>query len=158
MPIVAPPAYQAAPAQPKLLQCITGHVSRSSLVQWLFENGIRWSESFYASPGAIEVIFDLYSLHDPKTVWAYLELHREILPVLLEGFYQIQHRFGSGTTVILSVIAEPTNPGASELFALIPTSLSVHQAMQAMNKLDEEWWLDVPEHKTGTLNFDVKFV
>jgi hypothetical protein len=43
------------------------------------------------------------------------------------------------------------------LFALISTSLPVEQAPAAMGRLDEGWWLDVSEHQTGSLNFDIEF-
>jgi hypothetical protein len=49
----------------------------------------------------------------------------------------------------LTVISEPENRQSAELFALTSTSLPVEQALAAMGRLDEEWWLDVPEHQTG---------
>jgi len=168
MPIVAGPTlptnggintYPGEQAtRDKLPYCFAAPANRSSLVEWLFENGMRWSESLYASPGAVEILFNLYSLRDRNKVWEYLELHREILSVLVEAYSHIQARFGSGTPVVLSVISEPTNRQSTELFVLISTSLPVEQALAAMCRLDEEWWLNVPEHQTGMLNFDVDFV
>ncbi len=101
---------------------------------------------------------DLYCFRDRNEVSAYLALHREILPALVEAHSHIQAQFGSGTPVVLSVISEPANRQSAELFALISTSLPVGQALAAMRRLDEEWWLDVPEHQTGALNFDIEFV
>ena len=168
MPIVAGPklpsngyisTYTGEQAtRDKLPYCIAVPANRSSLVQWLFEKGMRWSESLYASPAAVEIVCDLYSLRDRKKVWEYLELHREVISVLVEAYGHIQARFGSGTPVVLSVISEPTNRQSTELFALISTSLPVEKALEAMRRLDDEWWLDVPEHQTGMLNFDIEFL
>jgi hypothetical protein len=106
----------------------------------------------------VDTVSDLYCFRDRNKVWAYLEPHGEILPVLVEAYGHIQAQFGSGTPVVLSVISEPTNRQSAELFALISTSLPVAQALAAMRRFDEEWWLDVPEHQTGALNFDIEFV
>lgn len=106
----------------------------------------------------VDIVSDLYSFRDRNNVRAFLEMHREILPVLVEAYSQIQAHFGSGTPVVLTVISEPTNRQSAELFALISTSLPVEQALAAMRRFDDEWWLDVPEYQTGTLNFDVEFV
>jgi hypothetical protein len=103
-------------------------------------------------------VFDLYSLRDRSQVSGYLEAHREVIPVLVEAYGRIQSRFGSGTPVVLRVISEPGNRQSSELFALISTSFPVDQALEAMRRFDEEWWLNVPEQQTGALNFDVEFV
>ena len=168
MPIVAGPAHLTnweesvqtgqQTANVGLPNCIAAPTNRSSLVQWLFEKGMRWADSFYASPAAVEIVFDLYSVRDRRRVWAYLELHREVLPVLVNAYSQIQARFGSGTPVVLTVISEPTNRQSTELFALISTSIPVDHALAALRILDEEWWLDVPEQRTGALNLDIEFV
>jgi len=105
-----------------------------------------------------DIVSDLYSFRDRTEVRAYLELHGEVLPVLVEAYSHIQAHFGSGTPVVLTVISEPADRQSAELFALISTSLPVEQALAAMRRFDEEWWLDVPEHQTGALNFDIEFV
>ena len=97
----------------------------------------------------VEVVSDLYGFRDRHKVCAYLERHGEILPVLVAAYSHIQAQFGRGTPVILSVVSEPANRQSAELFALTSTSLPVEQALAAMGRLDEEWWLDVPEHQTG---------
>jgi len=105
----------------------------------------------------VDSVSDLYCFRDRNKVSAYLGLHREILPVLVEAYSHIQAQFGSGAPAVLSVISEPANPQSAELFVLISTSLPVGQALAAMRRFDEEWWLEVPEYHTGTLNFDVEF-
>src|SRR5580658_7076037 len=158
MPVVASPSHQTGwtfdarvgeqTTRSRSTYCIEVPATRSDLVSWLQDNGMGWSESFYTSPGAVEVIFGLYSCRERDRVGAYLESHRGVLPVLAEAHRCIQAYFGSGTPVVLSVIPEPADHGIAELFALIATSLPVEQALAAMRRFDEEWWLDVPEHQS----------
>src|ERR1035441_3810167 len=65
----------------------------------------------------VDIVSDLYCFRDRNEVSAYLALHREILPALVEAHSQIQAQFGSGTPVVLSVISEPANRQSAELFA-----------------------------------------
>jgi len=44
------------------------------------------------------------------------------------------------------------------LFALITTFLPVDRALEALRQFDEEWWLNVPQARKGSLNFDIEFV
>src|SRR5882672_3201427 len=100
---------------------------------------------------------DLYQFRNQGEVKDYLRRCDYVIDVLLEAPEQIKSRFGRDAQIVLEVITDPED-GDRKLFAFILTPLAVEEAMDRLEKLDEEWWLDASERAEGQLIVDVELI
>ena len=97
---------------------------------------------------------DGYAVRDRRTAERFLARHRFLVPVLREARRSIAAMFGPETPVILEVSTDPEE-GDSALFARIETALPDPAALDRLNRLYEEWWLDALPAAEGFLHVDV---
>ena len=96
-----------------------------------------------------------YSLADKGAVWQFLFAHPDLAPILLEAHDLLQKRLPEAR-VELRVIREPERPDWSQLIAAARTSLSVDQALDLLEKLDEDWFPKQPNWVDDLFILDIE--
>jgi hypothetical protein len=99
-----------------------------------------------------------YKFRDRLEVEQFLQEHGFLLPLLVDAYPVIEKHFGPHPDVVLEVVTDPEGPDESDLVAFIRTSLSPDQVLDKLNRLDEEWFLDVMDMTQGKLCIHVEFV
>jgi hypothetical protein len=100
----------------------------------------------------------IFTFVRPQEVRGYLSVNSSLIPLLLATLEQISRYFGQDAPVFLEVISDPESAGDKQLFVLAGTSLSSQEAFDALNRLDQEWWLGVSAQAHGHLVVDVTFL
>lgn len=87
----------------------------------------------------------------------FLEKNLEILPILSEAYQKIKAYFPD-EEIRLEVTSDVEDNNCEILFAYILTKLSVEEAHQKLDDLDEEWYLDQSEEIQELFNLNFKFI
>ena len=106
----------------------------------------------------VQRLEQLYVFRKRIEVLQFLKMNRFLAPLLLEAYTKIGRHFGQYPRVFLEVIADPEANNNSQLFAFIGTSLSPDEALEMLDRLDEEWWLDTLDEAQGKLCIDLEFL
>jgi hypothetical protein len=106
---------------------------------------------------AIQSLKRLYAFRRPEEVSQFLKAHPFLVSLAIEAHDKIGDYFGLQTTVILEVVTDPEAIGDRELFAFIQTSLTSQEALDRLDRLDQEWWLDAADRSEGKLCFHVEY-
>lgn len=127
----------------------------------------QWDESgasvTRASGVQLDLIERLYSLTNRGRVLRFLDEHAFLVPVLFEAFARILERFPL-SRLFLEVVVDPEIAQADDakvdgeqLILAIATSLEVEEAMNRLERLDNDWWLEVLPHTQGRLCVNLEF-
>lgn len=98
----------------------------------------------------------VYALRDERAVREFLDAHPHLIPFLIEAYSRIRRYFGTDATATLEVIQDPEADGET-LFAYIRTPLPVDAAMDRLDRLDDEWFLDRLDQVGELFNFNLEF-
>ena len=90
-------------------------------------------------PVALE---NLFTYRRPQEVKELLAAHPYLASLLMEAYGKINECFGSQTEIVLELVSDPEADDDRELFAFIQTNLSPEAALERLDRLDQEWWLD----------------
>lgn len=106
------------------------------------------------------LIEPLYDFRRPREVSDFLQAHPFLLPLLAEAHKKIAEHFELPLPAkpILEVITDPDSEGGQELYVLIPTCQPPEQALFHLDRLDQEWWLDVLPQARGRMTIDVEYL
>jgi hypothetical protein len=107
------------------------------------------------SPSTLE---KLYFFRRPSEVKEFLEASPFLKPLLVEAYERIGNCFGPKPEVVLEVVTDPEADDDRQLFAFIQTSLPSEQALDKLDRLDDDWWLDAADRSEGKLCLHVEFV
>jgi hypothetical protein len=103
----------------------------------------------------IAQIENRYSLGDRGAVWQFLFAHPDLAPVLLTAYDLLQEHLPEAH-VELRVVQEPEVPHWSQLHAAVRTSLPVDQALDLLERLEEDWFERQPNWVDDLFVFDVE--
>jgi len=117
----------------------------------------------YRNP-PLQQLEQLYIFRGQTEVVQFLEAHPFLVPLLLEAYGKIKTYF-SDAQLFLKVVADPeaiddnleTLDDHKELVIFIATDLDPDKAIDRLNQLDENWWLDVSDQAEGKLNIHLEF-
>ena len=104
--------------------------------------------------GALERLF---IIRRRSEVAKFLSASSFLFLFLPEAYERIRHYFGKSAQIILEVVTDPEAAGDRELVIFIRTNLSPDEAFERLERLGEEWWLDVPFNIRKKLCIDVEF-
>jgi hypothetical protein len=93
-----------------------------------------------------------YSVRSPIAVENFLSQHTNLLPLLFSAFPRINSAWGAESRPTLSVVEDPEG-GFPMLIVRIATREP--NAYEALDRFDEEWWLDHISEADGLLNFSL---
>lgn len=99
----------------------------------------------------------LYDFRRPREVSTFLQAHPFLLPLLVEAHRKIAEYFDPSAKSILEVITDLESEGGRELFVLVPTHDTPEEALSRLERLDQEWWLDVLPQARGKMTIDVEY-
>jgi hypothetical protein len=99
----------------------------------------------------------IYNLSSSSKLLRFFDENRALIPVVIEAHEELKKRFPS-EEFTLEVVSDPEADGCDELFAYILTSLPVEDALQRLNDLDEEWFLNQLDRTNGLFNFNLRFI
>jgi len=104
-----------------------------------------------------EALEKLYIFRRSPEVMEFLEAHPFLVPLLVEAHDKIGEYFGPQPEVVLEIVTDPEVDDDRELFAFIQTGLSPEQALDKLERLDDDWWLDAADRSEGKLCLHVEF-
>lgn len=104
-----------------------------------------------------EALEKLYTFRRPMEVSEFLEARPFLVPLLVEAHDKIGEYFEPQPEVVLEVVADPEADDERELFAFIQTSLLPEEALDRLERLDDDWWLDAADRGEGKLCLHVEF-
>lgn len=116
-------------------------------------------EVYKRSQLSIEELQEKYLISESEmpNLRRFLENNAEIVPMVFEAYQQIKVYFPN-EEIRLEVTSDVEDNGCESLFAHILTTLSVEEAHQKLDDLDEEWYLDQSVEVQNLFNFDLRFV
>lgn len=98
---------------------------------------------------------EAYVLENRDTVLQFIERHH-LVGILLQAIEPLQEAFTQKSVKTLSLVTD--EDGFETLFCLIMTPGDVQEAVQALKRFDQDWWLARSHHLSGRLNFDFELV
>ncbi|MDP3047381.1 MAG: hypothetical protein Q8O07_07890 [Chloroflexota bacterium] len=108
--------------------------------------------------GSVRWLERIFTFVRPQEVQAFLSANSHLIQLLFEARRQVSRYFGQDAPVFLEVVSDPESANDKQLFALVGTSLSPQEALGTLDRLDQDWWLDVSDQSHGNLVVDVKFL
>ena len=98
----------------------------------------------------------LYSFRKPEETLRFLEENPFLAPLLEEAYIHIREYF-LHEKVFLEVVADPEAVGEKQLVVFIVVEQKPNEASQALDDLDEDWWLDAMERAQDKLCITLEF-
>lgn len=105
---------------------------------------------------AIQLLERLYTFRQRAEVLWFLERYPFLAPLLLEAYEEIGYYFPC-TQVFLEVVADPEAIDDYQLVISIATNLAPDEAVNRLERFDEDWWLDTLDWAQGKLCINVEF-
>jgi hypothetical protein len=106
---------------------------------------------------AVQILEKLYQFRNHGCVTGFLREFSFLAGLLVETHAMIQQHFGTSSEIALEVVEDPETE-ERQLFALIKTFLPPDEAIEALDRLDQEWWLDALPGAHGKLSIDVEYL
>jgi hypothetical protein len=98
---------------------------------------------------------EIYSFRNVEAVRRFLHAHPHLIEVILEAYPYLVRHFGPNPQVMLEVVRDPEAERSEQLFAYILTSLNADEALDRLDRLDEEWFLDQFDRVGNLFNFNL---
>jgi hypothetical protein len=104
-----------------------------------------------------EALEKFYNFRRPVEVKGFLAAHPFLVPLLVEAYGKIAAYFEPQPEVVLEVVTDPEADDDRRLFVFIQTSLLPEEALDRLDRLDDDWWLDAGDRGEGKLCLHVEF-
>lgn len=98
---------------------------------------------------------EAYVLENRDTVLQFIDRYH-LIGILLQAIEPLREAFTQRSVKTLSLLTD--EDGFETLFCLIMTPGDVEEAVQALKRFDQDWWLARSHHVSGRLNFDFELV
>jgi len=98
----------------------------------------------------------IYTFRKPSEVSDFLSDNVYLVPLLVEAYGKIREYFPSAK-LILEVVADPEADKEKELVIFICTNLPPDEALDRLELLDRNWWLDASLDSSEKLCIHVEF-
>jgi hypothetical protein len=99
---------------------------------------------------------NLYNFRGKEAVLHYLEQNTNLIPVLNSAPEQIKNYFPEAT-LTLEISLDPEEPELDELVLWISSNEEVEKALDKLQELDENWWLEAVSIAPCAIRTDVEF-
>ncbi|MGH8060006.1 MAG: hypothetical protein ACREOH_22685 [Candidatus Entotheonellia bacterium] len=87
------------------------------------------------------MLADVYHFRRYPEVFAFLQRHPNLIPLLIETAQVIPHYFGQVTPIALDIATDPEAEDDQQLVAWIQTDLEPIKAIARLTEFDTAWWL-----------------
>lgn len=98
----------------------------------------------------------IYTFRKPSEVSEFLRDNHFLISLLVEAYDNIEAFFPSAE-LILEVVTDPEAKRDKELVVFIHTSLTPDEALDKLERLDRNWWLDASLDAGGKLCIHLEF-
>lgn len=98
---------------------------------------------------------EVYPFRNTEAVRRFLGAHPHLIEIILEAYPYLVKHFGPNPQVMLEVVRDPEAERPEQLFAYILTSLDADEALDRLDRLDEEWFLDQSDRVGDFFNFNL---
>lgn len=112
---------------------------------------------FTAERSDLHQVGELYSFRNAVDIRCFLYTHSQLTEILIKAHTYLRKYFGSNPQVTLELISDPETTGWEQLYAYILTSLPVDDALDRLDRFDEEWFIGQLDQVDGLLNFNLEF-
>ncbi len=109
-----------------------------------------------SSSPEVQPLDQLYDFRKPTDVSHFLEVNPFLVPLLREAYTHIRKYFLS-SKLFLEVVADPEAIDEEQLVVFIVANHDPDNASEALNRLDEEWWLGAMERAQDKLCITLEF-
>ena len=114
-----------------------------------------------ALPSASSQVFHinidkLYIFREATEVTSFLEENPFLIPLLQEAYMHIKRHLPH-SDVVLEVVTDPEIMGQKDLVVFIVVEGKAEEASEALDRLDEEWWLNALERAEDKLHIALEF-
>jgi len=114
------------------------------------ETATRWFDMHQQANGAFDVLAGLYEVPNGRAVRRFLVRRRPLRGLLFDAYPRIMKIFGERVNTELKLI-EDMDDNLERLRVSIVSNRD--DARQALERFDEEWWLDHVQRAEGLLDF-----
>ncbi len=83
-----------------------------------------------------------YEIRNPSEVAKFLSENLFLLDLLKEISAQIRKVFGKKQNLLLEFFMNPEDSNWHQLHVFVPTKLPMDKSFSAMEKFEEDWWID----------------
>ncbi len=98
----------------------------------------------------IKQLENIYTFENSKDIRRFLLTHQHLIGILFEAVMQIKRIFGEEISRCLELHHDPEEDW-EELFVVIKTTYPPEKARKLMDKLGDEWFLDIMDETEGKL-------
>jgi hypothetical protein len=106
----------------------------------------------------IQYLLNSFHVEHSSSVAKFLQRNLFLLELLIEASKKIKTYFENNVEMSLEVIADPENASSRQLYIFIHTQLETQDALLLLDKLDEDWWLDVAPKANGLMNISLGYL
>lgn len=103
----------------------------------------------------VDSIERLFLMDHPDDIRAFVAARPHLLSILHEAGERIPDSFPPMTKVSLDLVDYPESGSRPELVLRIQTPLPMAEALDRLDRLDEEWWLDTVPLAQGDMSLVV---
>ena len=100
---------------------------------------------------------NFYEIRDETAIIDFLLQRISIVKYLFEAPQKISEYFGDHQGLALEIIRDPEG-AYEELFLYIKTNLEPDDALNRLDKLDKEWFLNIPQQEILDFNINFEFI
>ena len=97
-----------------------------------------------------------YTLKTAADVYDFIGYNPYLLPLLMEAYHRIRNCFPS-EILFLEVVTDPDEIGDKQLVIYICTDLSPRDAIDKLDQLDDNWWLNASDASDSKLLIQVVY-
>jgi hypothetical protein len=124
--------------------------------QELTVNGEEIASPFLENDIRMEQVLALYSIKDLQAVEGFLEENTFLIPLLFTTYLNIEKCF-SYSKVTLDVETDYEDATHQELAVYVVSNLPLEEALQQLERFDEQWWLNVLDQAQSKFDVDLRF-
>jgi hypothetical protein len=106
----------------------------------------------------IDTIEPFYQLRERERVRAFLQDHKNLLPLLLEAPSVIEQIFGRTSQLTLEVRSDPEDEVCAELFIYVQTPCAPKDAWAKLKQLIDDWLIYQAQISEGLLGVNLEYV
>lgn len=117
------------------------------------ENG--WLSANYLTTSAQSLEY-LYNFRKPIEVYQFLEMNSFLISLLEDAYTHIRQYFPS-SNLSLEVVSDSEAMDEQQLVAFIAVKQNLEEASEALDHLDQDWWLDAIEMAQDKLCITLEF-
>ena len=129
--------------------------SAGSLIRYAIQIKLEDTSATFRDIEYINLLKKDYLFKEAKEIETYLWNNKFLLDILLEAHLQITNIFGRSSELYLELHRD-YEEDFEELFIIIKAPFEPAQMLNLLDRLDDDWFLDITDKTQGKLNVTVE--